>query len=54
MTSNTKKYDLGKMRRFRDVWKRYARRQSDSGVKIMHVSRIVLFRKFRRNAKFFI
>ena len=49
-----RKYDLDNMQRGRDVFKRSVRRQSDSGVEIMHVRKIVILRNFRTNADFYI
>jgi len=47
-------YDLGNMQNGSDVWERCVRRQSDSGIKIMHVRKIVLIRKLRTRADFYI
>ena len=47
-------YEVGNMQNGRDVWKRSVRRKSDSGIKIMHVRKIVLFRKLRTRADFYI
>jgi len=45
-------HDLGNMQNGKDVWKRSVRRQSDSGIKIIHVRKIVLIRKLRARADF--
>jgi len=47
-------YDLGDMQNGSDVWERSVRRQSDSGIKIMHVRKIVLIRKLRTRADVYI